>query len=356
MTIAKDYASVVKKLLNVVIEEQASDLHLSSGRHPIIRVNTELIPLVNKEELTSADIKGILQEFVGAVGLNKFLEERELDFSYHVNDTLRLRGNAYVESERLGMALRSIGPVKPIEELNLPPILKTIAEKKQGFFLVVGPVGQGKSTTLAAIINEINQTRKEHIVTIEQPIEYLFPEKYSIIHQRAVGIDTESFDSALHSVFRQDVNVIMVGEMRGADTISTAVTAAETGHLVFSTLHTNNAAQTIDRVIDAFPPTQQDQIRTQLASSLLGIFSQRLIPTLANTLIPAYELLLNNNAVANMIRERRTHEIQSVIETSSQDGMISMNQSLYKLVRGGSVALDTALKYSLDPEGLQRML
>lgn len=352
----KDYATILKGLLDAVVQERASDLHLSAGRHPVLRVNTELIPLVNQGELTQADIKGMLQEFVGEDGLKNFLEAKELDFSHHVHDTLRLRGNAYVETERFGIALRSIGPVRPIEELNLPPVLKTIAEKKQGFFLVVGPVGQGKSTTLAAIINEINQSRKEHMVTIEQPIEYLFEEKYSVIHQRAVGIDTATFDTALHSVFRQDVNVIMIGEMRSPETISAAVTAAETGHLVFSTLHTNNAAQTIDRIIDSFPPGQQDQIRTQLASSLLGVFSQRLIPTLANTLVPAYELLLNTSASANMIRERRTHEIESVIQTGSKDGMISMNQSLYKLVREGTIALDIALKYSLDPEGLQRML
>jgi twitching motility protein PilT len=235
-------------------------------------------------------------------------------------------------------------------------ILDMFTRKAQGFFLVVGPIGQGKTTTLATLIEMINQTRTEHIMTIEDPIEYLFESKKSIIDQREVHIDTPDFASALTAMFRQDIDVCMVGEMRDATTISTAVTAAETGHLVFSTLHTNNAAQTIDRIIDSFPPGQQDQIRVQLASSLTGIFSQRLIPRMAGGLIPAYELLINNSAVSNLIRERRTYEINTVIETSSQDGMIDMNRSLAELVRSGEITVESAHANSLNPKTLERMI
>jgi twitching motility protein PilT len=215
----------------------------------------------------------------------------------------------------------------------LPQILETFTRKTQGFFLVVGPVGQGKSTTLASMIDIINGERLEHILTIEDPIEYLYEPKKSIIDQREVRLDTEDFHTALVSMFREDINVVLIGEMRGLETISTAVTASETGHLVFSTLHTNNAPQTIERIIDSFPADQQQQIRMQLAGSLTGIFSQRLVPRVAGGLIPAYELLINNSAVSNLIRENRTHEINTVIETGAQLGMVDMNRSLAELVR-----------------------
>jgi twitching motility protein PilT len=241
-------------------------------------------------------------------------------------------------------------------ELNLPPILESFVQRPQGFFLCVGPVGQGKSTTLAAMIEYINQNRAEHIVTIEDPVEYLYTPKKSLIVQREVGVDTASFQVALNSVFRQDVDVILVGEMRNNETISTAVTAAETGHLVLSTLHTNNAAQTIDRIIDSFPAGQQDQIRVQLAGSLAGIFSQRLIPRISGGLVPAYELLINNSAVSNLIRERRTHEIQTIVETGLEQGMIDMNRSLAELVRKGEITVENAFAYSLNPKGLERIM
>ncbi|MEK7106041.1 MAG: ATPase, T2SS/T4P/T4SS family, partial [Patescibacteria group bacterium] len=231
-----------------------------------------------------------------------------------------------------------------------------ITRKKQGFFLVVGPVGQGKSTTLSAMVNLINNEQARHIVTIEDPIEYVYAQNKSIINQREVGIDTKDSQSALKSVFREDVNVILIGEMRTPETIATAVTAAETGHLVFSTLHTNNAAQTIDRIIDSFPGSQQDQIRTQLSSSLLGIFSQRLIPRITGGLVPAYELLLNNNAVSNLIREKRTHEIDVVIETGMEGGMVDLNHSLLELVRSGEISIENARQFSLNPKGLERMM
>ena len=301
---------------------------------------------------------GILRQLLGDdVKLKRFIEENEIDFSYSFNaGETRLRGNAYMAQNGYAIALRLIPHVKTLQELNLPPILGTLARKKQGFFLVVGPVGQGKSTTMASMISMINEERAERIVTIEDPIEYVFEAKRSIIDQRAIGINTKDFHSALRSAFREDVNVIMVGEMREPETISTAVTAAETGHLVLSTLHTNNASQTIDRIIDSFPAEQQGQIRVQLSNSLLGIFSQRLIPRISGGLIPAYELLINNNAVANLIREKRTHEIDVVIETGYEQGMVDMNRCLIELVQKGEITVEDAYLNSLNPKGLERMM
>jgi len=246
--------------------------------------------------------------------------------------------------------------VKSFEELNLPPILETFAKRQQGFFLVVGPVGVGKSTTLATMIETINLERLEHIITIEDPVEYIFESKKAIIDQREVKLDTPDFHSALQGIFRQDADIVMIGEMRDPETISTAVTAAETGHLVLSTLHTNTASQTVDRIIDAFRADQQTQIRIQLAGSLLGIFSQRLLPRISGGLIPAFELLINNNAIANLIREKRTQEIGSVIETSSEDGMVDLNRSLAELVRKGEVTVENAFQFSSNPKTLERMI
>jgi twitching motility protein PilT len=234
--------------------------------------------------------------------------------------------------------------------------LESFTDRPQGFFLCVGPVGQGKSTTLAAMVNRINAKRADHIVTIEDPIEYVYTPQKAVIDQREVGIDTASYETALNSVFRQDVDVILVGEMRNPATISMAVTAAETGHIVYSTLHTNDAAQTVNRIIDSFPGNQQDQIRVQLAGSLIGIFSQRLIPRIAGGLVPAYELLVNNSAVANLIREKRTHEIYSVIETGLEQGMIDMNRSLAQLVQRGEITVENAFRYAVNPKGLERLI
>jgi twitching motility protein PilT len=230
------------------------------------------------------------------------------------------------------------------------------ADKKQGFFVVVGPTGQGKSTTLATMIEMINERRLERIITIEDPIEYIFTPKKSIIDQREVRVDTPNFKAALNGTFRQDVDVIMIGEMREPETIATAVTAAETGHLVLSTLHTNSAAQTIDRIIDSFPSDQQNQIRLQLAGSLIGILSQRLIPRISGGLIPACELLINNTAVANLIREGRTHELPMVIETGMQEGMIDLNRALVDLVRAGEITVENAFNQSNNPKTLEKML
>jgi twitching motility protein PilT len=352
-----DYAKELDDLVKIVSNEDASDLHLSEGRHPTVRIGGFLVPLVKKDILTKEATLGLFAEMVTKANKERFLVEKEIDFGYQHASVARFRGNAFFRQGAISVALRLIpNVIKTIEQLNLPPILETFINKPQGFFLVVGPVGQGKTTTLAALVDKINSERAEHIITIEDPVEYLFEQKKSIIDQREVRIDTVDFPTALHSMFREDVDVAMIGEMRGHETIGTAVTAAETGHLVFSTLHTNNAAQTIDRIIDSFPAVQQDQIRIQLSGSMTGIFSQRLIPRISGGLIPAYELLINNNAVANLIRERRTHEINTVIETGMDQGMIDMNRSLAELVRRGEITAENAYMHSLNPQILDRML
>ncbi|MFC1720707.1 type IV pilus twitching motility protein PilT [Patescibacteria group bacterium] len=352
-----DYKKELEDLILTTIQQGASDLHLSVDRHPTIRVSGTLIPLVKKEALTDESVSGLLSGLLTEEKMQEFLIKKEMDFSYGFGEEARFRGNAFFQSGHIGVALRLIPKeIRTFAELGLPEILTDFARRKQGFFLVVGPVGQGKSTTLAAIIDLINKERTEHIVTIEDPIEYMFEPDKSIIDQREVRIDTKDFATALRSAFRQDIDVMMIGEMRGKETISTAVTAAETGHLVLSTLHTNNAAQTIDRIIDSFPPDGQDQIRVQLAGSLLGIFSQRLIPRVSGGMIPAYELLINNKAVANLIREGRTHEINVVIETGLEHGMVDMNKSLLELVRAGEITPEDARLYSSNPKGLERLM
>jgi len=351
-----DYKKELEELILTVIHENGSDLHLGVDRNPAIRVAGELIFLLKHPILTKEDMIGILSQILSKTKVEKFLEEQEIDFAYDFRGEARLRGNAFFQKGGIGIVLRLLPKIKTFEELHLPPIIAEISRKKQGFFLVVGPVGQGKTTTLSTMINLINNEQARSIVTIEDPIEYIYPQGKSIINQREVGIDTKDFHIALKSLFREDINVVLVGEMRNPETISTAVTAAETGHLVFSTLHTNNAAQTIDRILDSFPAEQQGQIRIQLASSLIGIFSQRLIPRITGGLIPAYELLLNNNAVANLIREKRTHEIDVVIETGMESGMIDLNHSLLELVRAGEISIESAYQYSLNPKGLERMM
>ncbi len=352
-----DYKAELADLLETIIREGGSDLHLSEGRHPTIRVSGALIPLTKKPILTHKDLESFLGVFSNEDLKKRFYANKELDFSYQYEEKARFRGNAFYQQGFIGIALRLIPKViRSISELNLPQTLELFARKKQGFFLVVGPVGQGKTSTLAAMIELINRERAEHIVTIEDPIEYVYEQQKSIIDQREVHIDTTDFATGLTSALRQDVNVILVGEMRGQETMSAAVTAAETGHLVFSTLHTNNAAQTIDRIIDSFPAEQQDQIRLQLSSSLIGVFSQRLVPRISGGLIPAYELLIVNNAVANLIREKRTHEINTVIETGMQDGMIDLNRCLADLVRRGEITIESAYQHSLNPKLLERYI
>jgi len=352
-----DYKKEFEGLIATVIQENASDLHLSEGREPAIRVAGSLLPLVKHPVFAHQDIKGILDELLDTQKKEIFLDKKEADFAYNDKNGTRFRGNAFFQLGKISIALRLVPKtIKSFEELNLPPILETFTAKQQGFFLVVGPTGQGKSTTLATMIETINQRRMEHIITIEDPIEYIFESKKSIIDQREILQDTPDFHTALRGMFRQDVDVMMVGEMRTPEDISTAVTAAETGHLVFSTLHTNNAAQTVERIIDSFDNIQQSQIRFQLSLSLLGIFSQRLIPRISGGLITACELLINNSAVANLIRENRAHEINSVIETSSEEGMIDLNRYLADLVRAGEITIEDAYLHSQNTKGLERML
>lgn len=351
------YAQKLDQLFTTVLNENASDLHISEDKVPMVRVGGFLVPLVKQPATTREEAEGFLKVLINETEQGELEERRDVDFSFTFQEKARFRGNAFYQQDKISVALRHIPKhIRNVAELNLPGILEELAARQQGFFLVVGPVGHGKTTTLAAMIQVINETRAEHIVTIENPIEYIYEDKRSIIDQREIGSDTATFQSGLNAAFRQDADVLLIGEMRNSDTISAAVTAAETGHLVFSTLHTNNAAQTVDRIIDSFPAQQQPQIRSQLAGSLSGIFSQRLIPRISGGMIPAYELLVNTPAVANLIREKRTHEIPTMIETGTEHGMIDMNRSLAELVRAGEITIENARAFSPNPSILDKFI
>jgi len=353
----KDYKNELANLIMSVVKEGASDLHLSVGRHPTIRVAGTLIPLVRMPILLPEDVEGLIFAMLDGNEREMFLKDKELDFSYSPDQKIRFRVNIFYQRGFMGSALRLVPEeIKGFKDLNLPDALMDFAGREQGFFLVVGPIGHGKSTTMAAMVDHINRTRAEHIMTIEDPVEYIFTQDKSIIDQREVKIDTQDFSSALRAMFRQDVNVAMIGEMRDTETMGTAVTAAETGHLVLSSLHTNNAAQTVDRIIDSFPSEQQNQIRLQLSNALIGIFSQRLIPRISGGRIPAYELLIANTAIKNLIRENRIHEIDIVIETSLDAGMVGLNRSLSDLVHAGEISPESAYNYSLSPRGLEGLI
>ena len=345
----------IQELLSITIEEKASDLHISVGQPPILRIAGALVPLSKKPPAT----RQLIEEFVAALLTEeqqaRLKEDKEIDFSYNLEEQkARFRGNIFYAMGDLSIALRLIPEnILTIEELHLPNVLHQFTRANQGFVLIVGPSGQGKSTSLAALIDEINHTRAEHIITIEDPIEYVFEDDKSVIDQREVTKDTHTFARALRSTFRQDPDVIMVGEMRDQETIGTALTAAETGHLVLATLHTNSAGQTIHRIVDSFPAEQQHQIRAQLSISLLGVVSQRLIPRIEGGLIPACEVLLVNTAVSNLIRENKIHELPLVIETSAESGMISLNRALASLVKVREITMDNALQYSLNPVELR---
>lgn len=351
-----NYETELADLIITLVKEGGSDLHLMVGSFPTLRVSRDLIPLTRKRELTPDDTLGFLRAMVGEKALTNFVVNQELDFSYEHAKEYRLRGNASFQRGFISVALRLIPKVKSIAELNLPEQVVQIARERQGFFLVVGPVGQGKSTTLSSMVGMINSESKRHIVTIEDPIEFRYEQDKSIIEQREVGVDTKDFHTALTHVFRQDADVILIGEMRDKETIATAVTAAETGHLVLSTLHANSAAQTVNRIIDSFPADQQDQIRMQLASSLLGVLSQRLLPRISGGLIPAFELLINTPAVANLIREKRTHEIDVIIETGTKDGMIDLDRYLAELVRSGEVTKEDAITFARRQNIFERLI
>lgn len=352
-----DHLQSFKKVLETTIEKNASDLLISVGHYPKIRITGRLVDL-DKEKKISPDIaKGFAFSLMDESKKNKFLSEKEIDFSYDFDDKARFRVNAFFQRGYISLALRLIASnIKTIEELSLPPILHDFTIKNQGLVLVTGASGQGKSTTLASIIDEINHTRAVHIITIEDPIEYVYKSDMSVIEQREVLEDTNSFSTALKAIFRQNPDVIMVGEMRDLETISTAITAAETGHLVFATLHTNSAAQSIHRIIDVFPAEQQNQIRFQLAGSLIGVVSQRLVPRLKGGFAPACEIMLCNQAVSNLIRENKNHEIPVIIETSLKEGMMSLNRSLSDLVVKKEISFEDSISYSLDPFGLRNLL
>ncbi|OHA08388.1 MAG: type IV pili twitching motility protein PilT [Candidatus Sungbacteria bacterium RIFCSPLOWO2_01_FULL_59_16] len=344
-------------LLQTLLKESASDLHLTVGRRPTLRIAGNLIELAKHPTLTPAAVKDIVFIMLNEAERERYLAEREFDFSYAYKDKARFRANVFFQRGYMGAALRYIpAKIRDFNELNLPPILSTLCERPQGFVLVVGPTGHGKTTTLAAMVDYINRTRTDHVITIEDPIEYLFTSDRAIVDQREVGADTKGFHQALRSMFREDVDVAMIGEMRDADTIGAAVTAAETGHLILSSLHTNNAAQTIDRIIDSFPGHQQGQIRQQLAATLVAIVSQRLIPRISGGLIPAVEVLIGTPAVRTLVREGKVHELDLVIETNSDLGMQSLNRSLVDLVRRGEIAMDQAAAYSLNPDELSVLL
>ena len=349
-----DIKQELEELLALVIERGASDLHISVGRRPTLRIDGALVQIESKDIVTGEFAKQFVEEILRGDQKTRFLEEKELDFSYSFADIARFRVNVFMQRGEFAAAMRLIPTkVRTMDELGHPQVMHNYTRVSQGFFLVVGPSGQGKSTTLAAMIGEINKQRACHIVTIEDPIEYLFQNDKAIIDQREIGQDTKNFNVALRSVLRQDPDVIMVGEMRDPETISAAITAAETGHLVFSTLHTNNASQTIDRIIDSFPPAQQNQIKAQLAGTLLGVLSKRLIPRVDGGRAAAFELLIANAAVKNLIREGKTHQIDLVIETSAEEGMISLNRSLANLIKKGEISYDQAIIHSLNPSELR---
>lgn len=352
-----NYELELDDLLSTMVKQNSSDLHLTVGRYPALRIDGLLYPVTKKSFLTAEYIRGVAGSVLNASQLELLERDREVDLSFDFKDKARFRVNIFYQRGFLSVAMRLIPTrIRTLEELSIPPILREFVKPSQGFVLVVGPTGHGKSTTLAAIVDEINHTRSEHIITIEDPVEYIFTPDRSIIDQREVYHDALSFHRALRGVFRQDADVVMIGEMRDPETIATAVTAAETGHLIFSTLHTNSAAQTIDRVIDSFPPQAQGQIKSQLASSLLGIVSQRLVPRIGGGVVPAVEVLLANAATRTLIREGKTHQLDLVIETSADEGMISLNKSLATLVHSGAITFEDAVNYSLNPQELNMML
>jgi len=351
-----DYSNWIKKILKTAIERGASDIHLVADYYPTLRIEKELIPIEKEKRLSAEDAKELIFAILSAKQKEKLMKEMELDFSFEF-EKFRFRVNAFFQRGKISSAFRLLSKeIKSIEELNLSPKLHFFTQANQGLVLICGPSSHGKSTTLAALIEEINQNRNCHIVTIEDPIEYVFEGKKAIVEQREVGTDTESFHEALKYVLRQDPDVIMVGEMRDPESISMAITAAETGHLVFSTLHTNSAAQTIHRIIDSFPAGQQPQIKSQLSNSLLGIVSQRLIKRLKGGLIPACEILINTPAIANLIREGKIHEIPIVIENSHEIGMISLNRYLANLVKSGEIDIESAKNWSLSPSELKFLI
>ncbi len=348
--------SDMQALLDLAMVKQASDVHLSVGRPPLFRVAGQLQP-VGQEPLTSADVRWLLFSILSGRQRSQLELEKELDFSLRLESGVRFRVNAYFQKGHLAVALRLIHSRIPTpEELGLPSVLTTLLEKPQGLVLVVGPTGSGKTTTVASLVDQINQTRTCHIVTVEDPIEYSYESDKSSVDQREVYSDTKSFATALKYILRQDPDVIVVGEMRDLETISSVLTAAETGHLVFATLHTNDAASTIDRIVDVFPSHQQAQIRIQLAACLLAVVSQRLLPTQNEKRVAAFEILIANHAVRALVREGKTHQLATVMQTSRNQGMNLLDRSLIDLVKEGKVQAQDAARFMLDPKFLETQL
>jgi twitching motility protein PilT len=345
-------------LLMEVVTRRASDLHLSAGTNPIVRIRGRLIKLDEYPELSGSDTREIVYSILNGDQRQRLETDWQIDFAYSIPGHARFRVNAYYQRGAIGAAFRLIPyGLTSIDELGLPTAVHEFTKRPRGFVLVTGPTGSGKSTSLAAMIDEINETREEHIMTIEDPIEFLHAHKKCMVNQRELGSDATSFAQALKAALRQDPDVILVGEMRDLETISTALTAAETGHLVFATLHTMDTAQTIDRIIDVFPAHQQGQVRVQLSVALQGIMTQQLLPTADGSgRVVATEVLVPNPAVRNLIREGKTHQIYSVLQTSSSSGMQTMDASLSTLVRQGSITQKLAEARSSTPEELRRLL
>lgn len=343
------------ELLAYVLQNKASDLHLVVGSQPIVRIDGTLLAIPNEDVLNDESINRLVSEVISVEQKQLFLANKELDFSFSYANQARFRANAYFQKGTMAASFRLIPMVIPtIEELALPQICHNFATLKQGFVLVTGPTGSGKSTTLAAILDEINKTRGVHIITVEDPVEYIYSSSRAIVSQREVHNDTHSWGIALRSILREDPDVVLIGEMRDFETISAALTIAETGHLVFATLHTNSAAQTVDRIVDVFPENQQDQARLQLSSNLEAVFSQRLLPRKTGGRRVAYEIMLASPAVRTSIRESKTHMLDNIITTSSDYGMVTMENSLAALVKAGEIDLETAQMYANRPEDLTR--
>ena len=346
------------ELLMEVLHRRASDLHVTAGQHPVIRVRGRLVQLEDYPVMTTAATREVIYSILTNDQRQRLETDWQLDFAYAIPGVARFRVNAYVQRQAISAAFRLIPQELPsIDDLGLPTVLHDFAQRPRGMVLVTGPTGSGKSTSLAGIIDEINRTREEHILTIEDPIEFLHKHKKCIVNQREIGSDAQSFASALKGALRQDPDVILVGEMRDLETIHTALTAAETGHLVFATLHTQDTPQTIDRIIDVFPPEQQQQVRVQLSVALQGIVTQQLLPTLDGSgRIAACEVLVPTPAIRNLIREGKTHQIYSSLQTGANMGMQTMDTALAQLVRSGQISAKLAESRSTTPEELRRLL
>ncbi|MDP3954935.1 MAG: type IV pilus twitching motility protein PilT [bacterium] len=347
----------VQELLQIVVDKNASDLHLLVGIPPVLRIDGNLGFVPGKEPLTAEDVQELVHQLLNTQQKEILMINRELDLSFGFAGQGRFRINAYYQKGTLAASLRLVPMTIPgINELGLPNICHTFAELRQGFILVTGPTGHGKSTTLAAILNEINQERAEHIVTVEDPIEFVLPKGKSIVSQREVHGDTHSWEIALRSCLREDPNVVLIGEMRDLETIAAALTIAETGHLVFATLHTNSASQTIDRIVDVFPEHSKAQVSMQLSSTLEAVFSQRLIPSLDGHRVVAYEIMTATPAVKTVIREGKTHLLDNIIQTSAELGMMTLEARLAVLVKEGKISLEMAMSFALRPEELARLV